>query len=67
MRRFNLLLSAVLVFSGAAFVGCSEEVSHSETDKPNILDNGRTHEEKTVYKNPDGTYTAEHSKTRTSE
>jgi len=45
--------------------GCSHEVSHNETDKPN-WSGGRTHEETTVYQNPDGTTSTSHEKQKTS-
>ncbi len=51
---------------GGLLVGCSQEVAHSEQDKPHLLDNGHTHEESTTYKNPDGTVSTEHSKSSTS-
>ena len=56
-------LGAVMIAGGLA-VGCSQEVSHSEKDKPNLT-GGQTHEETTTYKNPDGSYTTESSKQRT--
>jgi len=65
MNRFltvSMLASAML--AGGLAVGCSQEVSHSEKDKPNLL-GGQTHEESTTYKNPDGSYTTEHSQQKT--
>ena len=56
------LLSVTLV--SPLLVGCSQEVEHHESDKPRLF-GGRTHEESTTYKNPDGTYTTEHSKVKT--
>lgn len=47
--------------------GCAQEVSHTESDKPNLLDEGHTKKESTTYKNPDGTMHTETTKTRTSE
>jgi hypothetical protein len=65
MKRFTTLTLFVLSFAPAMVGGCSREVAHTEQDKPNLL-GGRTHEETTTYKNPDGTYTTEKSKTKTS-
>lgn len=61
MNRFLTVatLGAILIAGGLA-VGCSQEVSHSEKDKPNLF-GGHTHEESTTYKNPDGSYTTEQS------
>ena len=62
----NILLIASLTLSSVGFLGgCSEEVEHKETDKPNLIGSGRTHKEETTYRNPDGTYTTEREKTRT--
>jgi hypothetical protein len=58
-----IALGIALLGSGLA-TGCAREVAHRETDRPNLL-GGRTHEESTVYENPDGSYTTEKSKTRT--
>lgn len=47
-----LALSALIV-ALAPLAGCAHEVSHSESDKPGWF-GGRTHQETTVYENPDG-------------
>ena len=60
----SVLLFAALTLPAAFTAGCAKEVSHTESDKPNML-GGHTHEETTVYKNPDGTYSVEHEKQRT--
>jgi hypothetical protein len=54
------ILTTPMLFSG----GCTREVAHTETDKPNLL-GGSTHEEKTVYQNPDGSYTTQSEKHKT--
>ena len=54
-----LALPAVLL---PTFPGCSEEVSHTEKDKQGWF-GGHTHEEETIYRNPDGTLTREQEKT----
>jgi hypothetical protein len=62
----NIILALVLGVSGAGYMaGCSTEVEHTETDKPNWIGSGRTHTEDTTYRNPDGSYSTEHEKTRT--
>jgi len=43
---------------GMQAIGCSEEVSHSEQDKP-TWSGGTKHEETTTYRNPDGTISTE--------
>ena len=62
----TLALTAILLSPLALAVGCAHEVSHSESDKPN-WSGGRTHEETTVYQNPDGTKSTSHEKTKTSD
>ena len=59
--RYALVLAFLL---SPVIVGCSQEVEHHESDKPRLF-GGRTHEESTTYKNPDGTYTTEKSKVKT--
>ncbi len=49
----------VALFATAFFAACSQEVSHTESDKPGWF-GGTTHKETTVYQNPDGTVTTEH-------
>jgi len=54
------------MIAGSGFVaGCSEEVEHKETDKPNLIGYGRTHKEETTYRNPDGSYTTVKERERT--
>jgi hypothetical protein len=62
-------ITAIIVFwialSAVAWTtGCSHEVSHSEQDKPGWF-GGRTHQEQTTYRNADGSYSTESSKTHT--
>ena len=59
-----LLLSAVAMLPLAYSAGCSQEVEHKESDKPNWF-GGHTHEETKVYQNPDGTTSTEHEKEKT--
>jgi len=54
----SLVTASVLTTPMLFSVGCTREVAHTETDKPNLL-GGSTHEEKTVYQNPDGSYTTQ--------
>ena len=64
MRKIvAVILPCVLAISGL-HLGCREEVAHKETDRPNLT-GGRTHEETTTYRNPDGSYTTEHEKEKT--
>ena len=63
MNRFALLIVGMLSFAPFVCGGCSEEVAHSEKDKPNLT-GGKTHEETTTYRNPDGTYRTENTKER---
>jgi hypothetical protein len=46
-------------------VGCSHEVSHTESSEPHMLDNGQTTKEQTTVQNPDGSISTEQSKTVT--
>jgi hypothetical protein len=55
---------AIAVFAAGFFAACSQEVSHTESDKPGWF-GGETHKETTVYKNPDGTITTEHQEETT--
>jgi ABC-type oligopeptide transport system substrate-binding subunit len=64
MNRFSLLALGMLSVAAVISTGCSQEVEHKESDKPNLL-GGHTHEESTTYKNADGTYTTEQSKVKT--
>ena len=65
MDRFAFATLAVLSLGVGLLSGCSQEVSHTETDKPRLF-GGHTHEESTTYKNPDGTYSTEKSEVKTS-
>lgn len=56
-----LILAAMLAIPLAVIAGCSQEVSHTESDKPGWF-GGKKHEETTVYKNADGTTSTEHEK-----
>ena len=58
MRSLSLLLAAAALV--ALLPACSHEVSHSESDKPNLF-GGRTKTETTVTQNPDGSLSTEHS------
>ncbi len=66
MNTFQkMLLMGAFVIMPLAFVGgCSDTVEHTESDKPGWFGNSRTHEEKTVKRNPDGTYTTEYEKSK---
>ena len=64
--KYALLTVLSLSLVSPILVGCSEEVSHHETDKPRLF-GGHTHEESTTYKNADGSYTTEHSKVKTAD
>ncbi len=64
MNRFSLIAFGMLSVTALISTGCSHEVEHKESDKPNLL-GGHTHEESTTYKNADGTYSTEHSKVKT--
>jgi ABC-type oligopeptide transport system substrate-binding subunit len=63
-RLFLISTLTAITLAGGLAAGCSQEVSHQETDKPNLL-GGNTHQESTTYKNPDGSYTTENSKQKT--
>jgi hypothetical protein len=63
MKTLALLL-VVPMFTLCLNVGCSHEVSHSESSHPNWT-GGQTTNEKTVTQNPDGSYSTESSKTST--
>lgn len=58
LRTWTLLGLGVLLLGAGA---CSHEISHTESDKANWLDDGRTRTETTVTRNPDGTINTEHS------
>jgi len=66
MDRIVFAAVAALSLGATLLSGCSQEVSHTESDKPRLL-GGHTHEETTTYKNADGSYSTEHSKTKTSD
>lgn len=61
----SLMIAAALAVPMAVGVGCSHEVSHTETDKPGFF-GGSTHEETTTYKNADGTTSTDTQKSKTS-
>jgi hypothetical protein len=63
MKRniFRTLTVLGLVTLLAGFAACAREVSHTESDKPNWIGGGRTRTETTVYQNPDGSTSTEHS------
>jgi ABC-type oligopeptide transport system substrate-binding subunit len=64
MDRIVFAAIAMLSLGVSLMSGCSQEVAHSESDKPRLF-GGRTHEESTTYKNPNGTYSTEKSKVKT--
>ncbi len=55
-----MLFLGAVIGSTAFTIGCSQEVAHNEKDTP-TLTGGQKHEESTTYRNPDGSYTTEHS------
>ncbi len=55
------ILAAVVASPFIGMLGCAEEVSHTETNKPGWF-GGHKHEETTVYRNPDGSTSVEHEK-----
>ncbi len=56
----TLLLSlAAAAFVLSFNVGCSETVAHQESTSQNPITGTETHQESTVTKNPDGSYTTE--------
>jgi hypothetical protein len=65
MVRFTLLAVVSMSLLVPYVGGCSHEVAHSEQDR-RTASGARVHEESTTYKNPDGTYTTEKSRSRTS-
>jgi hypothetical protein len=62
-KALATLFVGAVVGTGAILVGCSQEVAHSEKDSP-TLTGGQKHEQTTTYRNPDGSYTTEHSATK---
>jgi len=67
MNKITITIaSAAFAVSALLAGGCAEEVSHTEKDSPNWLDNGHTKTESTTYQNSDGTTHTDTSKTRTS-
>ena len=60
--RIPALLAILILL--LCFAACSQEVSHTESDKPGWF-GGRTQTETTVYQNPDGTTSTESSKVTT--
>jgi hypothetical protein len=65
MLRFTFVAAMSLALLAPLAGGCSRTVAHSEHEKVNSSGT-RTREETTTYKNPDGTYRTETSKSRTS-
>jgi hypothetical protein len=63
MKNVALLL-IVPMMTLCMSVGCSHEVSHSESSHPNLM-GGQTTTDKTVVQNPDGSYSTEQSKSVT--
>jgi hypothetical protein len=56
--------SLMIALAAAAFVlpmttGCSQTVAHQESTSQNPLTGTETHQETTVTKNPDGSYSTE--------
>lgn len=64
MRKWIPIIVAMTVSVSGLSLGCREEVAHTEKDRPNLT-GGRTHEETTTYRNPDGSYTTEKEKSKT--
>ncbi|HVT80214.1 MAG TPA: hypothetical protein VHM90_06110, partial [Phycisphaerae bacterium] len=64
MKFATRSLSLAAVLASVLFAACAQEVSHTESDKPGWF-GGSKHEETTVYKNPDGTMSTEHSESKT--
>ena len=61
LNKFTFL---TLMIALAGFSACAHEISHTESDKPGWF-GGRTHQETTVYQNPNGTTSSESSKSTT--
>jgi hypothetical protein len=58
------LLASLLFISGSTmFAACSQEISHSESDKQGWF-GGTKHTEDTTYKNPDGTISHTHEEVK---
>jgi hypothetical protein len=60
----NTIVCGTLLAVSLALTGCSQETSHTESDKPGLF-GGRKHEETTVKKNADGTTSVETEKSST--
>lgn len=60
MKIMLRTLAIAGTLASAMLAACSQEVSHTESTKSNML-GGTTHKETTVYKNPDGTLSTEHT------
>ena len=54
----SILLFAA--FAALLLAACAKEISHTESDKPGLF-GGETHKETTVYRNPDGSISTEHT------
>ncbi len=63
-NTLRILRLLTIPISFLCFTACSQEVSHTESDKPGLF-GGRTQQETTVYKNADGTTSTESSKQTT--
>jgi hypothetical protein len=63
-RLLNSIVCGSLLALSLAVTGCSQETSHTESDKPGLF-GGRKHEETTVRKNADGTTSVETEKSTT--
>ena len=63
-RLLNTIVCGSLLAFSLAVTGCAQETSHTESDRPGLF-GGRTHEETTVKKNPDGTTSVETEKSST--
>lgn len=54
----TLAVFSTLAMALTLLPACSQEISHTESDKPGWF-GGRTHTEETTYKNPDGSISHE--------
>jgi hypothetical protein len=64
MNRFSTSATIAAVFGALVLLsGCAQEIAHSESDKRGWFGEQK-HTEDTLYKNPDGTLSHEHSETK---